>query len=54
MDKIQLIIANKEDRRQVMAILADNGYTVRLNKVSNGKTVKVAVEAWEEEGKKGE
>ena len=44
-----LIIANKEDRRQVMAILADNGYTVRLCKIKVGKTSKIVVEFWREE-----
>ena len=44
--KQQLLIVNKEDRRQVMAILADNGYTVRLSKVKIGSTNKVVVEYW--------
>jgi hypothetical protein len=48
---IQLFIGNKEDRRLVMAILADNGYTVRLGKVKVGKTSKIAVEAWKDEEK---
>lgn len=47
--KQTLIIANKDDRRQVMAILADNGYTVRLGKVKAGKTSKIVVEFWREE-----
>ena len=46
---IQLFISNKEDRRQVMAILADNGYTVRLGKAIIGKTTKTVVEAWKGE-----
>lgn len=46
--KQQLLIASKEDRRQVMAILADNGYTVRLSKVKIGSTNKVVVEYWQE------
>lgn len=44
-----LIIANKEDRRRVMAILADNGYTVRLGKIKVGNTSKIVVEFWREE-----
>lgn len=46
---LQLFISNKEDRKQVMAILADNGYTVRLGKVKVGKTSKIVVEAWKDE-----
>lgn len=48
MNKITLIIANKEDRKAVCAILADNGYTVRLEKVVVGKVNKIAVTAWKE------
>ena len=48
---IQLFIGNKEDRKQVMAILADNGYTVRLGKIKNGKTSKIVVEDWKDEEK---
>ena len=48
-----LLIANKEDRRQVMAILADNGYTVRLGKIKVGKQNKIVVEFWIKENDNG-
>lgn len=48
---MRIFIGNKEDRRLVMAVLADNGYTVRLGKVKIGNTVKTIVEAWKEETK---
>lgn len=51
----QIFISNKEDRKTVMAILADNGYTVRLGRVKVGKVSKTVVEAWKDEGnEKGE
>ena len=54
MTKERLIIANKDDRRQVMAILADNGYTVRLGKIKVGKQNKTVVEFWIKEDDKSE
>ena len=51
MDKeydVELKIYNKEDRKTVMAILADNGYDVGYHKRSknkNGKSVEYIVHA---------
>lgn len=49
---IQLVIKNADDRRTVAAILADNGYSVKIDRVTVGKTVKSAVVYWKEEEKK--
>lgn len=45
----QLVIKNADDRRAVAAILADNGYLVKIDRVTVGKTVKGAVIAWKDE-----
>lgn len=47
----QLIIKNADDRRAVVAILADNGYSVKIERVKVGKTVKSAVCVWKDEEK---
>ena len=47
-EQIQLIIKNAEDRREIVAILADNGYTVSIERIKIGtqsKTVVVAKKA---------
>lgn len=49
---IQLIIKNSDDRRAVAAILADNGYSVKIERITVGKTVKSVVIAWKNEEKK--
>ena len=48
----QVIIKNPQDRRDMAAILADNGYSVKIDRVMVGKTVKSVVIYWEEEEKK--
>lgn len=58
MDKLSLeeagmaLIKNADDRRTVAAILADNGYSVKIDRVTVGKTVKGAVVYWKDEEKK--
>jgi hypothetical protein len=47
-----VIIKNADDRRTVAAILADNGYSVKIDRVTVGKTVKGAVVYWKDEAKK--
>ena len=47
-----VIIKNADDRRTVAAILADNGYSVKIDRVTVGKTVKSAVVYWKDEEKK--
>ena len=47
-----VIIKNADDRRTVAAILADNGYSVKIDRVTVGKTVKGAVVFWKDEEKK--
>ena len=49
-EKMQLIIKNAEDRRAVVAILADNGYTVKIDRVKVGTQTKTVVIAWNEKG----
>lgn len=41
---IQLVIKNPQDRREMVAILADNGYTVKLGKIKIGSQSKVTVD----------
>lgn len=41
---IQLVIKNPQDRRDMVAILADNGYTVKLGKIKIGSQSKVTVD----------
>lgn len=43
--KVELIIKNAEDRRTIAAILADNGYTVKIERVTVGKVLKSVVTA---------
>ena len=49
---IQLIIKNPDDRRAVAAILADNGYSVKLGKIKVGNQSKITVDFWKDEEKK--
>ena len=50
-----VIIKNPQDRRDLVAILADNGYSVKLGRVKVGNTNKITVDFWkEDEEKKGE
>ena len=51
---IQLIIKNPQDRRDMVAILADNGYTVKLGKIKIGSQSKVTVDILEDAEKKQE
>lgn len=48
---IQLIIKNPQDRRDMVAILADNGYTVKLGKIKVGSQNKITVDILDEEKK---
>ena len=41
---IQLVIKNPQDKRDMVAILADNGYTVKLGKIKIGSQSKVTVD----------
>ena len=45
------IIKNAEDRKQICAIFADNGFTVRITTVKDGKRTSKAVEVWKDEEK---
>ena len=51
---IQLVIKNPQDRRDMVAILADNGYTVKLGKIKIGSQSKVTVDILDDEEKKKE
>ena len=48
MEEIQLVIKNADDRRSVVAILADNGYTVSIERVKLGTQAKTVVVAKKE------
>lgn len=48
-EKIQLIIKNPDDRRQVVAVLADNGYSVKIDRVKIGNQTKGVVVVWKGE-----
>lgn len=48
----QLIIKNPQDRRDMVAILADNGYTVKLGKIKVGSQSKITVDILDDEEKK--
>lgn len=50
-DRNSIVIKNPEDRKLVVQILADNGYTVRIGKEkATGKTtVYAVVQYWREE-----
>lgn len=43
------IIKTAEDRRELCAILAENGYTVKVEDVKVGNTAKKAVVVWKDE-----
>jgi hypothetical protein len=45
----QVIISNKDDRRELVAILASNGYAARITKATVGKAQKTVVEYWKED-----
>ena len=49
-EKMQLTIKNAEDRRAVVAILADNGYIVKLDRIKVGSQSKAVVVVWKEKG----
>ena len=48
MEEVKLVIKNAEDRRAVVAILADNGYTVSIERVKLGTQSKTVVVAKKE------
>ena len=43
------IIKNPQDRRDLCAILAENGYSVRIEDVKVGNSAKKAVVVWKDE-----
>ncbi|MBO7273524.1 MAG: hypothetical protein J6V22_01585 [Clostridia bacterium] len=47
----QLIIKNPQDRRDMVSILADNGYTVKIGRIKVGSQNKVTVDILDEEKK---
>ena len=49
----KLVIKNPEDRRVMVSILADNGYSVKLGKIKVGNQSKITVDFWKDEEKKG-
>ena len=52
-EKIQLAIKNPEDRRKVVAVLADNGYSVKIDRVRVGNQIQSVVVVWKDDVKKG-
>lgn len=46
------IIKNAEDRRQVCAIMAENGYSVKIETVKDGNRSAKAVAIWKDGEKK--
>lgn len=48
------IIKSAEDRREMCAILAENGYSVKMEDVRVGNCACKAVVVWKDEEKKGE
>jgi hypothetical protein len=50
-EKMQLVIKNPEDRRSVVAVLADNGYSVKIDRVKVGSQMKGVVIVWKDEVK---
>lgn len=52
-EKLQLVIKNPEDRRKVVSVLADNGYSVKIDRVKVGNQNKSVVIVWKDEGKGG-
>ena len=53
-DETMIMIQDKADRRQVAAILTDNGYTVRPVKVKIGKIKRIALAFCREDMGSGE
>lgn len=53
-DETMIMIQDKADRRQVAAILTDNGYTVRPVKVKIGKIKRIALAFCKEDSGAGE
>ena len=53
-DETMIMIQDKSDRRQVAAILTDNGYTVRPVKVKIGKIKRIALAFCKEDSGAGE
>ena len=53
-DETMIMIQDKSDRRQVAAILTDNGYTVKPVKVKIGKIKRIALEFCREDTGAGE
>ena len=49
-ERIQLVIKNPDDRRQVVSVLADNGYSVKIDRVKVGNQTKSVVVVWKDEG----
>ena len=46
------IIKNAEDRRQMCAILAENGYSVKIDTIKDGNRSAKAVVVWKDGEKK--
>lgn len=53
-DETMIMIQDKSDRRQVAAILTDNGYTVKPVKVKIGKIKRIALAFCKENSGAGE
>ena len=53
-DETMIMIQDKADRRQVAAILTDNGYTVKPVKVKIGKIKRIALAFCKEDSGAGE
>lgn len=53
-DETMIMIQDKSDRRQVAAILTDNGYTVKPVKVKIGKIKRIALAFCREDTGAGE
>lgn len=45
---IRLVIKNPQDRRDMVAVLVDNGYTVKLGKIKVGSQSKATVDILDE------
>ena len=54
MNESMIMIQDKADRRQVAAILTDNGYTVKPVKVKIGKIKRIALAFCKEDSGAGE
>ena len=46
------VVKNEEDRRAMVGILAVNGYSVKIERITVGKTVKSVVTVWKDEEEK--